>query len=69
VEDECNTRYKDNISLNIFKYRINSGASASSINLQDKINNLNILSLYTTDIFIDSDFLKILSTSIDEDLQ
>lgn len=69
VEDECNTRYKDNISLNIFKYRINSGASTSSINLQDKINNLNILSLYTTDIFIDSDFLKILSTSIDEDLQ
>lgn len=69
VEDECNTRYKDSISLNIFKYRINSGASVSSINLQDKINNLNILSLYTTDIFIDSDFLKILSTSIDEDLQ
>ena len=30
---------------------------------------MNILSLYTSDIFIDCDFLKILGSSIDEDLQ
>jgi hypothetical protein len=30
---------------------------------------MNILSLYTSDIFIDCDFLKIIGSSIDEDLQ
>lgn len=67
VEDACSTRYNKKISLNIFKYKINSGANTTSINMQD--NKLNIISLYTSNIFIDSDFLKILSTSIDEDLQ
>lgn len=69
VDDACSTRYNNKITLNIFKYKINSGASTSSINLQDKVNNMNILSLYTSDIFIDCDFLKILGSSIDEDLQ
>ena len=65
----CRTRYNNKITLNIFKYKINSGANTSSINLQDKVNNMNILSLYTSDIFIDCDFLKIIGSSIDEDLQ
>lgn len=69
VEGACKTRYNNKITLNIFKYKINSGANTSSINLQDKVNNMNILSLYTSDIFIDCDFLKILGSSIDEDLQ
>ena len=69
VDGACSTRYNNKITLNIFKYKINSGASTSSINLQDKVNNMNILSLYTSDIFIDCDFLKILGSSIDEDLQ
>lgn len=69
VEDACRTRYNNKITLNIFKYKINSGANTSSINLQDKVNNMNILSLYTSDIFIDCDFLKIIGSSIDEDLQ
>lgn len=69
VEDACSTRYNNQITLNIFKYKINSGASTESINLQDMVNNMNILSLYTSDIFIDCDFLKILGSSIDEDLQ
>lgn len=69
VEGACRTRYNNKITLNIFKYKINSGANTSSINLQDKVNNMNILSLYTSDIFIDCDFLKILGSSIDEDLQ
>lgn len=69
VEGACSTRYNNNITLNIFKYKINSGASTESINLQDKVNNMIILSLYTSDIFIDCDFLKILGSSIDEDLQ
>lgn len=69
VEGACRTRYNNNITLNIFKYKINSGANTSSINLQDKVNNMNILSLYTSDIFIDCDFLKIIGSSIDEDLQ
>lgn len=69
VEGACSTRYNNKITLNIFKYKINSGADTLSINLQDKVNNMNILSLYTSDIFIDCDFLKILGSSIDEDLQ
>ena len=69
VEDACRTRYNNKITLNIFKYKINSGANTSSINLQDNVNNMNILSLYTSDIFIDCDFLKIIGSSIDEDLQ
>ena len=69
VEGACRTRYNNKITLNIFKYKINSGANTSSINLQDKVNNMNILSLYTSDIFIDCDFLKIIGSSIDEDLQ
>ena len=69
VEGACSTRYNNNITLNIFKYKINSGASTESINLQDMVNNMIILSLYTSDIFIDCDFLKILGSSIDEDLQ
>ena len=69
VEVSCKTLYNNKITLNIFKYKINSGANTSSINLQDKVNNMNILSLYTSDIFIDCDFLKILGSSIDEDLQ
>lgn len=68
VESSCKDRYRT-ISLNQFKYKINNGANTTSINLQDKVNNLNILSLYTSIIFIDSDFLKINNQSIDEDLQ
>ena len=67
VENACKTRYNNNVFLNKFKYKINSGANTTSINMQD--NKLNIISLYTSDIFIDSDFLKILDKSIDEDLQ
>ena len=68
-DSACRTRYNNKITLNIFKYKINSGADTLSINLQDKVNNMNILSLYTSDIFIDCDFLKIIGSSIDEDLQ
>ena len=68
VESSCKDRYRS-ISLNQFKYKINTGANTESINLQDKVNNLNILSLYTSIIFVDSDFLKINDYSIDEDLQ
>lgn len=71
VESSCKERYgTDNtISLNQFKYKINTGANTESINLQDKVNNLNILSLYTSIIFVDCDFLKINNKSIDKDLQ
>lgn len=66
VDNECKTRYADKrISLNKFKYKINSAANISSIDLQ----NNHIISLYTSDIFIDCDFLSLIDKSIDEDLQ
>lgn len=66
VDNECKTRYADKrISLNKFKFKINSAANISSIDLQ----NNHIISLYTSDIFIDCDFLSLIDKSIDEDLQ
>lgn len=66
VDDDCKDRYDNkHISLNKFKYKINSGSNITSIDLQ----NNPIISLYTSDIFIDCDFLTIIDKSIDEELQ
>lgn len=69
VQASCKTRYDGYMTLNKFKYKIASGSNTTSIPLQDGITNMNIFSLYTDLIFIDSDLLKISDRSIDEDLQ